>query len=132
MRRRRILMPLAEPSEREVQRACISLCERLGFVAAHVPNSMPLLGDRTTRYRIMSVMKADGLRKGYPDLVIAGPEGQVAFVEVKAAKGQLKPEQRVVAERLRGLGHRWLEVRSVDDLAAAFRAWGWAAVEMSA
>lgn len=50
--------------------------------------------------------------KGFPDLVIALPAGRVVWMELKSAKGRLRPEQKQVRLMLMALGHEWHEVRS--------------------
>ena len=50
--------------------------------------------------------------KGQPDLVIALPGGRVVWLELKSAKGRLRPEQKQVRLMLMHLGHEWYECRS--------------------
>ena len=50
--------------------------------------------------------------KGFPDLVIAMPAGRVLWLELKSAKGRLRPEQKQVRLMLLALGQEWYEVRS--------------------
>jgi hypothetical protein len=50
--------------------------------------------------------------KGFPDLVIALKAGRVIWLELKSAKGRLRPDQKQVRMMLLALGHEWHEVRS--------------------
>lgn len=54
--------------------------------------------------------------KGTPDLLAIPPHGPPWWLEVKAAKGQLRPEQRAMHEQLRERGQVVHVVRSVDGL----------------
>ena len=56
-------------------------------------------------------------QKGTPDLLLVGPSGQTVFVETKARRGRLSPEQAEMHARLRDLGHTVIVARSVDDIA---------------
>ena len=73
-------------------------------------------------------LKAMGLRKGLPDMVVFGPyvheedEGffnKVLWLELKAAKGSLSQEQKQVISELKGLGHRVEVVKTLDQVEAA-------------
>ena len=50
--------------------------------------------------------------KGFPDLVIAMPAGRVVWLELKSARGKLRPEQKQVRLMLLALGHEWYLCRS--------------------
>ena len=72
-----------------------------------------------------SIMKAEGQRKGAPDLFLAvsakaGFETHRAyynglFLELKTAKGRLSPEQEVYHEILANQGYRVAVVRSLTE-----------------
>lgn len=71
-----------------------------------------------------------GLRKGVFDLALILPRLQghlhprPAFIEVKTAVGKLSPEQREFGDDLRFKGVDYVIARSIDDVRAAFDAWG--------
>ena len=48
-------------------------------------------------------VKAIG-RRGFPDLLVIFPGGQVIFVEMKIKGGRLSPSQRIVIRMLRKFG----------------------------
>lgn len=64
-----------------------------------------------------------GLRKGVPDLFVVG-QGQIYFIEVKAPKGRLSPEQDEWRMWCSNTGATpWALVRSVDDVRTALTVW---------
>ena len=69
-------------------------------------------------------LKAMGLVKGAPDLLLVLPHGKGAFIEVKAPKGVVKPEQHSFSFTCQALGWPWFVARSVDDVRLAFKALG--------
>jgi hypothetical protein len=60
--------------------------------------------------------KALGTRKGLPDIQILRTCGRSAWIEVKALKGRLSPEQRAFQEWCREAGHPHCVARSIDDV----------------
>jgi hypothetical protein len=52
--------------------------------------------------------------KGYPDLTLAGPDGQLVFAELKTERGRLAPEQEAWRDRLLGAGADWRLWRPSD------------------
>lgn len=50
--------------------------------------------------------------RGMPDLVIALRAGRVLWLELKSARGRLRPEQKQVRLMLLQLGQEWHEIRS--------------------
>lgn len=113
--------------EDDVQRDVLSFCAAHGVMAAAVPNGAVLAGDATQRARQMNALKRSGLVPGFPDLVLIGPHGRVAFVEVKAEGGRLSPDQKRIGEWLIGTNHNYAVVRSLDDIKDSFFEWGWCA-----
>ena len=66
-------------------------------------------------------MKAMGLLKGVPDMSIAGPSATGArtlYIELKAPKGRLTPEQTAFLDWWSGIGGFCAVCRSVDDVEA--------------
>lgn len=113
--------------ERAVQRQIIQLCETLGVACVHVGNGIPLAGSPIQRAKIIAAMKKDGLRTGFPDLILIGKKrGQVGFIEVKRENGgRLDPDQILWRDKLLDAGHHWALARCCDDVIAALREWGW-------
>lgn len=121
----------ASLSERAIQRANMQLIIALGFQAAHVPNGMNLSGDRIARAKQMAVLKKDGLRPGFPDLVVIGAfnspgQGTAGFIEVKEeGETKLDPDQLWWAKEIMRRGLPWALVNTPDGAKAALREWGW-------
>jgi hypothetical protein len=67
--------------------------------------------------------KARGMAKGFPDMILIGPDGVCAFMEVKRPGGRLSPEQAEWGEWIVNGGGEYAVVRSVDDVAACLKAW---------
>lgn len=97
-----------------------------GIESVSVPNGSHLAGDKQARIRQMAAMKADGLRVGFPDLMLFAPfVASVAFIEIKTQTGTVSKEQRECMAWLNSLGHRVAVVRSIGDMADALHEWGW-------
>ncbi len=66
-----------------------------------------------------SRLKRMGTAKGWPDFIINLPGGSIGYIEVKAAKGRLSPEQAAFRDTVVTNGARWalchdtLEVETV-------------------
>ena len=54
-------------------------------------------------------------KRGTPDL-LACPNGQAVFLELKAKRGRLSPEQVVMGEIIKEAGCEWYCVRSVQEV----------------
>lgn len=108
----------AQP-EAAIQRAIIARLKLSGIVCHHSPNAAKrtVIGGRR--------IKQDGMITGWPDLTVVGPEGLVAFFEVKAPGGELSPAQAEIGDMLNRMGHTWAVVYSQTDAAAALQSWGW-------
>ena len=64
--------------------------------------------------------KAAGMQKGAPDLSFVFPDGDTTYIELKADKGILTPEQQRLSE---ALGGRFAVCRSTHDVWEALTAW---------
>ncbi|MFN8992419.1 MAG: VRR-NUC domain-containing protein [Pseudomonadota bacterium] len=108
----------AQP-EAAIQRAIIARLRMSGIVCHHSPNAAKrsVIGGRR--------IKADGMITGWPDLTVVGPEGLVAFFEVKAPGGKPSAAQIEIAAMLARMGHTWAIVRSQEDAVTWLQAWGW-------
>jgi hypothetical protein len=69
-------------------------------------------------------LKWTGVLAGVPDLVVLAPRGRTFLIEVKIPSGRLSADQEEMFDRLVALGHDAAIVRSLDDVRAAFGAWG--------
>lgn len=69
--------------------------------------------------------KRDGMRPGFPDLIVL-PFANVGaiFFEVKAPGNYTQQNQDAMIADMRALGYRVAVVRSIDDVRAALVEWG--------
>lgn len=63
---------------------------------------------------LADLQRIEGLPEGFPDLLYLDGRG-CAFIEVKAAKGRLREEQKNFLDRVRAMGLRAGVARSVED-----------------
>ena len=96
--------------------AYLATMERLGLLTyTAIPNGSVLAGDKAQRARQMSMLKATGLRPGFPDLMLIFP-GNVAFAELKSEKGVLSPAQKEWRDLLERFGFAWRLLKSLDEM----------------
>ncbi len=128
IRRPAYAKPAAGLKERAVQRSIITICELMHITAVHVPNGAMLAGDRIARAKQMAVLKADGLRPGFPDLLLIDELGRerAGFLEVKRERGGIASEVQIGwGERLEGWGFRYALIDRAEDLPDIIKEWGW-------
>ena len=105
--------------EIHVQKACLDLVAkvfpRTRLVA--IPN-----GQKRTRWQAANA-KAEGMSKGFPDLIAVGHKGRIAFIELKAM-GNVSAEQHHWLTLLTLMGHQAGCFRSVETLRQQLVAWG--------
>ena len=68
-------------------------------------------------------MKADGLLVGAPDLFVIRPLGRMGWIEVKAEKGILSNEQRLLHSVMLDNSHVVHIVRSLEQLLPIIEGW---------
>jgi hypothetical protein len=114
-------------TERPVQRGAIRLLTMRGYECVHVPNGAHLSGGRLARIKQMAALKADGLRVGFPDLVVFGKRPLlVGFMECKREQGGVvSDEQYEWRDRLQLLGFPWALINQPEAALAAVKEWGW-------
>ena len=122
------------PTERQVQRSILKMlgaCFPTAFVTA-IPNGAHLAGNATARFKQMGAMKGDGLKVGFPDLLILWSPGTGCCIETKRPKlGRLSEAQIKVHERLGEVHWPVATVSSVDDAYTFLRSLGapWSGVD---
>lgn len=67
---------------------------------------------------VASRLKAEGVRRGTPDIFVCLPAGRVAWLEMKAAKGSLSPDQKAFREKVTALGHPYGVAKTIDEALA--------------
>lgn len=70
-----------------------------------------------------AALKAMGLTAGIPDLLIL-KAGRLYALELKAAKGVLRPSQRLVMAHMEGCGAEVAVAHSVDEALFTLECWG--------
>jgi hypothetical protein len=93
--------------------------KRPGVVSWHTENQRKRSKPQAAR------AKAMGLLAGVPDLIISTPESatrpaRMIFMEVKAKRGRLSPEQEAFMRAMTNNGHICRVVRSLEDAMAVF------------
>jgi hypothetical protein len=74
---------------------------------------------------VATKLKAEGVRRGTPDLCfIVPPTGRAAFLELKALNGSLSPEQKQFRDDALQCGALWEYARSIDDAYRILAEWG--------
>lgn len=69
-------------------------------------------------------LKKMGLVAGAPDLLVCLHGGRGLFIEVKAPKGRVEPEQHAFANNCLVIGWPWFVARSIDDVKGALASLG--------
>jgi hypothetical protein len=107
----------AHPEDR-LQRAVVQLLRFAAIPGAYwfaVPNG----GMRS--HIEAAIMVGLGVRKGAPDVVVVGSGGRAHFLELKAARGRLSPEQRDVQAWCEAHQVPHAVVRTLDEAEAFLR-----------
>lgn len=113
-------MKLNQPSEHKLQVALIdylALALRPELEVRAIPN-----GEKR-HIRVASRLKDEGVRRGTPDIFICLPEGRIAWLEMKAHKGTLSPDQKAFRDKVLALGHHWGMARSIDEALEHLTKW---------
>lgn len=108
-------MRLNPPSEHRLQTA---LCDYLMLAARPELHWFAIPNGEKRHIRVAQRLKNEGVRRGTPDLCFMLPGGRVGWLEMKAAKGSLSPEQKAFRDKASFLGHSWAMARSIDEALA--------------
>jgi hypothetical protein len=115
-------------AERPIQRSNIHLLSMMGCYAVHVPNGAALGGDKLARAKQSSVLKADGTRPGFPDLLVIDQRViRIGFIECKreGVNELTDVDQIWWRDELLRMGYPWALVNTPDGVAGVLRQWGW-------
>jgi hypothetical protein len=111
--------------ERDLQVRVVKWLRMHGcLVSATINEQRAASDDPNQRARYGNARKRIGAETGFPDLTVLTPFGQVALVELKAAKGRLSQAQIDVHAWLHSHGHVVIVARSIEELAAGLAAAG--------
>jgi hypothetical protein len=119
-------MKAVPPTERAVQREILRMCGTVfpSALVHHSPNGAHLAGDDGARFRQVGALLGDGMKKGWPDLIVVWNRG-VGFLEVKRPRlGKVSAEQEAIHAVLRDMGQRIEVVTSAAEAQAHMLAWG--------
>lgn len=112
------------PLEKTIQRSVLAYLAARGITAVHVPNGSVLAGGPRERAMQMNALKRNGLRPGFPDLLLL-KAGRVGFFEVKREGEKLSSDQEHWRDALKAIGFDWQVVRSIEDAEETLLEWGW-------
>ena len=70
------------------------------------------------------IFKAMGTKAGVPDLAFILPEGQAAFIELKAEGRRLSQAQIEFRTAAEGLGAKYAVCHTIDEVKDALETWG--------
>ena len=105
--------------EADAQRAIVTalrIALPRNAIVHHCANEVTEAGPRGAKRQ--AILVGMGVHPGFADLLVIS-EGRVLFLEVKSAKGRLRPAQDAFRETVLAQGFGWALVRSVDDALAA-------------
>lgn len=87
----------------------------------HCANEVTEAGPRGAKRQ--AILVGMGVHAGFADLMILC-EGRILFLELKAPKGRLRPEQEAFRDAVRAQSFGWALVRSLDDALRAAAEFG--------
>jgi hypothetical protein len=88
----------------------------------HLPWSHFPAGERRDA-KTGAKLKAMGLAPGWPDFIFVLPNGQAAFLELKAPDGQLSDNQIEFRDRVLALHCGYATARSLDEVERTLSRW---------
>jgi len=68
--------------------------------------------------------KREGMKAGFPDLMVLWPNGGIGFIEFKVPGGRVSESQAEWIQRLWSLGHCAGIAYSIEDAIGFLRSWG--------
>ena len=83
----------------------------------HLPDAAPPAGVEAR------AVNAPGVKARVADLVFVLPGGRVGFIGL-GSEGRPSAARRAFSERVRGLGARYAEAHSIEEVARILRTWG--------
>ena len=85
-------------------------------ITHHCANEVTEPGPRGAKRQ--AILVGMGVHAGFADLMVLC-DGRVLFLELKAPKGRLRPDQAAFRETVLAQGFGWALVRSLDDALGA-------------
>ena len=107
----RLRAPLAT-SEHQLQSTLFEYM-RLNLRPDCYPYAVPNGGHRHIRVAVR--LKAEGVKRGVPDLHIMMPGGRLVYLELKIKGGSLSSDQKAFRDMARTLGFEWGMAKTLDQ-----------------
>jgi len=111
-------MKRKEP-ERDIQ---VAIVDALHAYCPHPWFAVPNGGKR--HIKTATKLKAEGVRRGVPDLCFVLPGGRFAGLELKSKKGNLSPDQKAFRDAVTAIQGWWSVAHSFDDAWRTLADWG--------
>jgi len=105
--------------EDKIQSAIVQWLQLHNYWFCSIPNeaASKSSGENTKSAMIrVGTLKSMGMRSGAPDLIIFLDGGRLLCIECKAPTGHQSPAQINFESRLKQLQHKYIVVRSLDDI----------------
>lgn len=115
--------PRARNNDPEHQFQCLAVECLVEVLPAEVLWTADAAGVRVSQM-VAGKMKEAGVRRGWPDMRFLFPDGITRYIEIKARRGSLRPDQRVLRERLEPHGY-WAKAKTWGEIETALREWCW-------
>jgi hypothetical protein len=109
-----------KPSEHQIQ---TRLMDYLAFAGREDLHWFAVPNGEKRHIRSAVRLKAEGVKRGTPDICVMLPEGKVAWLEMKAEKGRLSSAQIYFRDLAARLGHHWGCASSVDEALSLLTKW---------
>lgn len=109
-----------KPSEHKLQ---VQLMDYLAFAGRADLHWFAIPNGEKRHVRVAVRLKAEGVRRGTPDLCFMLEGGRVGWLEMKAAKGRVTEDQLVFGNIAHRLGHLWAVAYSIDEALKTLTQW---------
>lgn len=106
-------------SEADLQRAVVQTLRLIlprTAIIHHCANEVTEAGPRGAKRQ--AILVGMGVHAGFADLLVLC-DGRILFLELKAPKGRLRPNQEAFRDAVLAQGFGWALVRSLDDALGA-------------
>lgn len=105
-------MTILNPSEHKLQ---VALMDYLRFALRPELEVRAIPNGEKRHISVANRLKSEGVKRGSPDIFICLPAGKIAWLEMKAAKGSLSPEQKEFRDKVKNLDHHYAVAKTIDE-----------------
>ena len=106
------LRPATVSSEHQLQS---TLCEYMRLNLRRDCDFYAVPNGGARHIRVAVRLKAEGVKRGVPDLHIMMPGGRLVYLEMKIKGGSLSADQKAFRDMARALGFEWGMARTLDQ-----------------